>query len=145
MQKFIAIGRIGQDPTVRNFEGGGKLATTSMAIDESYKNKEGEKVEKTEWLNLVFNGRSADFAEKWVTKGMKLFIEGKLRTRSWTTKEGDTRYTTEVVVLNTEFCESRSSQAAAPETAAAKRTEQPAQNYAAASGGGDDPSDDLPF
>ena len=141
MQKIILIGRIGKDPEVRNFEGGGKLATSTIAIDESYKNKEGQKVEKTEWLNLVFNGKSADFAERYVTKGMKLFIEGKVRTRSWQTKEGETRYTTEVVVLTTEFCEAKRESAPPPPPEPTQTNPQPE----AFGGSQTDEVDSLPF
>lgn len=91
------IGRLGQDPEIVNFDNGGKIAKFSLAVDDSYKTKEGEKVERTQWANIVVNGGLVNVVENYVKKGKEIAIQGKLSTRSYETKEGETRYTTEVI------------------------------------------------
>lgn len=90
------IGRLGKDPVVKAMQSGNKVANFSMATDESYKDKDGNKVEKTEWHNIVAWGKLAEIIEKWVHKGDLIFIQGKLQTRKWE-KDGVTHYSTEVV------------------------------------------------
>ncbi len=92
------IGNLGMDPEVRLFETDKKMAKVSIATHEVYKNSKGERVQDTQWHNLVMWGRTAEIADKFLQKGQEVAIEGKLVTRSWETKEGDKRYTTEVVV-----------------------------------------------
>jgi single-strand DNA-binding protein len=101
VNKVILIGRLGKDPEIRNFENGGMIATFSMATSETYKDKNtGEKKEITDWHNVVARvPQQADIIQKYVKKGDMLYVEGKLRTRSWE-KDGQTRYTTEVIIDN---------------------------------------------
>jgi single-strand DNA-binding protein len=94
--KVQLIGNLGNDPQIHIFENGNKKATLSLATNESYTNKEGEKVENTQWHNVVFFGKTADIAEKFLTKGTEIAIEGKLNTRSYE-KEGEKRYVTEII------------------------------------------------
>ncbi len=94
--KVQLIGNLGNDPQIHVFENGNKKATLSLATNESYTNKEGEKVENTQWHNVVFFGKTADIAEKFLTKGTEIAIEGKLNTRSYE-KEGEKRYVTEII------------------------------------------------
>ena len=97
VNKVILVGRLGKDPEVRNLENGAVVANFSLATSESYKDRNtGEKKEITEWHNIVLWRGLAEVAQKYVRKGDMVYIEGKLRTRSWE-KEGVTRYTTEVV------------------------------------------------
>ena len=97
VNKVILIGRLGKDPEVRNLDNGAVVANFSIATSESYKDRTtGEKKEITEWHNIVLWRGLAEIAQKYLRKGDMVFIEGKLRTRSWE-KEGVTRYTTEVV------------------------------------------------
>src|SRR6188474_1789884 len=97
VNKVILVGRVGKEPEVRNFESGKSLVTFSMATSETYKDKTtGEKKEVTEWHNIVLWRGLAEIAQKYLHKGDLVYIEGKLRTRSWE-KDGVTRYTTEVV------------------------------------------------
>jgi single-strand DNA-binding protein len=97
VNKVILIGRLGKDPEVRNLENGASVANFSMATSESYKDKTtGEKKEITEWHNIVLWRGLAEIAAKYLHKGDMIYVEGRLRTRSWE-KEGVTRYTTEVV------------------------------------------------
>lgn len=95
--KVQLIGRVGQAPEIKNLENGKKLAKFSIATNESFKNDKGEKVEKTDWHNIVAWGKTAEIIEQYVDKGKELAIEGKLTTRSWEDKDGNKRYITEVV------------------------------------------------
>jgi single-strand DNA-binding protein len=100
VNKVILIGRLGKDPEVRNLDNGAVVANFSIATSESYKDRTtGEKKEITEWHNIVLWRGLAEIAQKYLRKGDMVYIEGKLRTRSWE-KEGVTRYTTEVVADN---------------------------------------------
>jgi single-strand DNA-binding protein len=92
------IGRVGQNPEIVKFENGGQIAKFSLATDESYKDKDGKKVEQTEWHNLVVRNGLTKVVEQYVTKGQELCIEGSLSTRSWEDKEGKKHYATEIIV-----------------------------------------------
>lgn len=95
--KVQLIGHVGQDPEIKTFDGGKKLASITIATNESYTNDKGEKVEQTEWHRVSAWGKVADIIEKYVTKGKEIAIEGKLSHRSYDDKEGVKRYITEVV------------------------------------------------
>ena len=90
------IGYLGQDPEIVNLESGSKLAKFSIATSDSYKNAQGEKVEDTQWHNVVAWGKTADIVESYLIKGKQVAIEGKLTHRSYETKEGEKRYITEI-------------------------------------------------
>lgn len=97
VNKVILVGRLGKDPEVRNLENGASVANFTMATSETYKDKTtGDKKEVTEWHNIVLWRGLADIAAKYLHKGDMIYVEGKLRTRSWE-KEGVTRYTTEII------------------------------------------------
>ena len=96
--KVQLIGNVGNDPEIKTFEGGRKLANLTLATNESYKNDKGEKVEETQWHKLVAWGKTADIIEKYVTKGKEIAIEGKLTHRTYDDKNGEKRYITEVVI-----------------------------------------------
>ena len=95
--KVQLIGNLGNDPEIITLESGKKLAKFSIATNESYKNNKGERVTDTQWHNVVAWGKTAEIIEGFVTKGKEIAIEGKLTTRSWEDKDGQKRYTTEVV------------------------------------------------
>jgi|ERR1035437_10990482 single-strand DNA-binding protein len=97
VNKVILVGNLGKDPEVRHLEGGAVVANFPLATTESYKDKTGQRNEQTEWHNIVVWRGLAEIAEKYLKKGMTIYIEGKLRTRSWDDKEGHKRYTTEIV------------------------------------------------
>ena len=97
VNKVILIGNLGKDPEVRYLDSGVAVANFSLATTESYKNKEGERVSQTEWHNVVLWRGLAEVAEKWLKKGSSVYIEGKIRNRNWEDKEGNTRYTTEIL------------------------------------------------
>ena len=97
VNKVILVGRLGKDPEVRHLENGAAVANYSIATSETYRDRQtGEKREQTEWHNVVLWRGLAEVAEKYVKKGDMIYVEGKLRTRSWE-RDGITRYTTEVV------------------------------------------------
>ncbi|MCQ2178058.1 MAG: single-stranded DNA-binding protein [Bacteroidales bacterium] len=168
VNKVILVGNVGRDPEVRYLDGnvpggqGTKVATFTLATTERYRDRNGEQRENTEWHNIVAWRQSADVAEKFVKKGTQLYIEGRLRTRSFTDQTGNKRYTTEIVVDTLQLLGRRESSdnaqggyqqpyQAAPaqqqyQAAPAQQTynqpaAQPAQQPAAA----DDGTDDLPF
>ncbi|QDO95296.1 single-stranded DNA-binding protein [Formosa sediminum] len=91
------IGNIGQDPTITNLENGKKVARFSFATNEHFKNAKGEKQTETSWHSIVAWGSTAEIIEKFTSKGKEVGITGKLKTRSYTSKEGQTHYITEVV------------------------------------------------
>jgi single-strand DNA-binding protein len=96
--KVQLIGHAGNDPEIKNFDGGRKLANLTLATNESYKNEKGEKVEETQWHRVVAWGKTAEIFEKYVVKGKEIAVEGKLTHRSYDDKNGEKRYITEVVV-----------------------------------------------
>lgn len=100
VNKVILIGNVGADPEVRYLDGGVAVANLRLATTESYKNKNGEKVDQTEWHNIVLWRGLAEIVEKYVKKGMRLYIEGRIRTRSWDDQNGVKRYTTEIYADN---------------------------------------------
>jgi single-strand DNA-binding protein len=95
--KVQLIGRLGQNPEVKTLENGNKLARFSLATNESYKNKKGEKVETTQWHHVIAWGNTATIIEKYVTKGQEIAIEGKLNNKSYDDKNGTTHYITEII------------------------------------------------
>jgi single-strand DNA-binding protein len=98
VNKVILIGNLGKDPEVRHLENGASVANFSIATSETYTDKTtGEKREVTDWHNIVLWRGLATIAEKYLKKGMKVYVEGKLKTRSWNDENNQTRYTTEVV------------------------------------------------
>jgi single-strand DNA-binding protein len=96
LNKVQLIGRIGRDPEMRYTPSGQPVASFSLATDESYTNKDGQKVEKTEWHRIVVWGKQAEFVGNYLGKGRLIYIEGKLETRKWTDKDGAEKYTTEI-------------------------------------------------
>lgn len=100
VNKAILIGNLGKDPEIRAMRDGEKVATLSLATSETWNDRQsGERKERTEWHRVViFNERICDFAEKYLRKGRKVFVEGAMQTRKWTDQGGVDRYTTEVVI-----------------------------------------------
>ena len=100
VNKVILVGNVGNDPEIRTFGNGGKVANFSIATSENWRDKQsGERKEKTEWHRVaVFNDGLVGVIERYVKKGSKLYIEGKLQTRKWTDNSGQDKYTTEVVL-----------------------------------------------
>ncbi len=97
INKVILVGNLGKDPEVRHLEGGAVVAKFPLATSESYKTKDGQRVDQTEWHNVVMWRGLAESAEKYLKKGALVYVEGKIRTRTWDDKEGNKRYATEIV------------------------------------------------
>lgn len=147
LNKVEIIGNLGKDPEVKTFEGGNQVATFSVATSEKWKNKDGELEQETTWHNVVFWGKLAGVIEKYVHKGDRLYISGKIKTRSWE-KDGETKYITEIIGREMIMLSTKSESAPggnrAPghePAAAAKAQPQTAEQGQAAA----DEIDDLPF
>ena len=109
VNKVILIGRLGKDVEIKFMTNGEAVANTSLATSENWKDKAGEKHEKTEWHNLVFYRRLAEIAGEYLKKGAQIYVEGKLQTRKWQDKEtGQDRYMTEIIVNDMKMLGSKS-------------------------------------
>jgi single-strand DNA-binding protein len=155
VNKVILVGNLGRDPEVRNFQNGGRVVNLRVATSETYKDREGNRQEKTEWHSVaIFNEKLGEIAERYLRKGSKVYLEGKLETRKWTDQAGQERYTTEVVLRNfggeLTLLDSRGEGGdTAPRTAAAEREPAPARSGRGQQGWdarkGPDLDDDIPF
>lgn len=108
LNKVLLIGRIGQDPEKRITPAGHSVVNISIATTEYFKDQSGNKKERTEWHKVVFWNRQAEIVEQYCRKGSQLYIEGSLQTRDWQDKDGNKRYTTEIVARNLQLLDSRS-------------------------------------
>lgn len=97
VNNVILLGRLGQDPEVRYTPDGKAVATLSLATSESYKDKNGERQDRTEWHRVILWERKAEVAQEYLRKGDQAYIEGSIRTRKWTDKNGEDRYSTEII------------------------------------------------
>ena len=108
VNKVILIGRLGQDPEVRYTPSGSAVANANLATSEQWKDKQsGERQERTEWHRLVFFGRLAEIVGEYCRKGSQIYVEGRLQTRKWQDKDGQDRYTTEIVAGEMQMLDSR--------------------------------------
>lgn len=111
VNKVILIGNLGKDPEVRHLENGAVVANFPIATSETYTDRAtGQRVENTDWHDIVAWRGLAEVVEKYIRKGTKVYVEGKLKKRSWQDKEGNTRYTTEVVADELTILSSRNDQ-----------------------------------
>jgi single-strand DNA-binding protein len=147
VNRVILIGNLGKDPEIRSLEGGVKVANFSLATTETYKGKNGEKVDSTEWHNIVLWRGLAEVAESYLKKGNTIFIEGKIKTRDWTDKDGNKRYTTEIVADNMVMLGGKRDQQGGGEYNGPQRTEkaQPNETSDQPADLTADTGDDLPF
>lgn len=149
VNKVILIGNLGKDPEVRYMPSGGAVANVTVATSESWKDKQsGEMQERTEWHNVVFFNRLAEIAGEYLKKGSKVYVEGSLRTRKWQGKDGQDRYTTEIVASEMQMLDSRSGGGGGSGGSAPARSSQ--QDYgdyepSRPSRPADDFDDDIPF
>ncbi|MFV0291297.1 MAG: single-stranded DNA-binding protein [Mangrovibacterium sp.] len=114
INKVILIGHVGQDPEVRYLDKDLAVANFSLATTERFTDKEGKRIENTDWHRVVAWRGLATVVEQYVKKGSKLYVEGKLRTHEWNDKEGNKRYTTEIYVETLEMLDSREKAANSP-------------------------------
>lgn len=137
INKVILVGNLGADPEVRHTEGGQVIANVRLATNRVYKNRDGERVEETEWHRIVFFGKLAEIVEQYLKKGATIYAEGRLRTRQWTDKDGNEKYTTEIVGENMTMLGSRGTGS----NGAQSKTENVASDNEVSEPNGDD----LPF
>jgi single-strand DNA-binding protein len=97
VNKVILIGNLGKDPEVRHLEGGSTVANFTLATNEYYRDKQGTRIERTEWHNIAAWRGLAEMAEKFLKKGQQVYVEGKIRTRQYQDKDNQTRYITEII------------------------------------------------
>ena len=158
LNKVTLIGNLGADPEVRSTTGGGRVATFSLATSRSWNSQSGEKQEKTEWHRcVVWNSKVstlADIVERYLKKGDKVYVEGRIEYRQWQDKEGQTRYTTEINVRELLMLSGRSGGGEGFDSDAPSRSRAPAGQRAASGSGQsedyeefsiDEEEDDLPF
>lgn len=97
VNKVIIVGRLGQDPEVRHMPNGNAVANFTVATSESWKDQQGQKQERTEWHRITIYQKLAEIAGQYLHKGSNIYLEGRLQTREWTDKQGQKRYTTEII------------------------------------------------
>ncbi len=147
VNRVILIGNLGKDPDIMTFDNGVKKASFSLATTESYKNKEGTRVDQTEWHNIVMWRGLADVAERFLHKGDQIYIEGKLRTRSWE-QDGVKKYITEILTDNMTMLggkQQRDSSGIPEEIAAQETRVNNTKTEAETASPTPEPEDDLPF
>jgi single-strand DNA-binding protein len=148
INKVILIGNLGKDPEIRAIEGGRKVARFTLATTETYKDKEGQRHEQTEWHNVEFWGPVAEVIERYLRKGSQVYVEGRLRTRSYQDKENQTRYITEIVGQNMTMLGGNGGGGSRPADMGVGGTQQAATPSSAPSyntSGNEVQEDDLPF
>ncbi len=153
LNKVMLIGNVGKDPEIRHLDNGTATTTITLATSDGYTDKNtGQRVTNTEWHNVVLWRQLAELAEKYIRKGSQIFVEGKIRTRSWDDRDGQKRYTTEIVADNVRLLGRRDDNNSAGGSAPQQQSSAPAGGYsqpAAASTAAvaEQPaeSDDLPF
>ena len=137
LNKVMLIGHLGDDVKMHYFDGGGSIGRFPLATNESYTNKStGEKVSNTEWHNIVVRNKAAEICEKYLSKGDRIYVEGRIKTRKWTGEDGADRYSTEVNVNDFTFLTTKkdNSQEASPSTGEKPKVEEAPPE-----------KDDLPF
>jgi len=164
VNKVILVGNLGRDPEVRYMPNGEAVANFSIATTDSWKDKNGQRQERTEWHNIVMYRRLAEIAGEYLKKGRPVYIEGRLQTRKWQTKEGQDRYTTEIIADQMQMLGGRDSgggggasydggddfnqdysQSAPRQQAAPAQRPAPAASKPAGGSNFDDFEDDIPF
>lgn len=142
VNKVILVGNLGRDPEVRYMPSGDAVANLAIATSSKYKNKAGELVEETEWHRVTLFGRTAEVAGEYLKKGKSVYIEGRLKTRKYTDKDGVEKYATDIIANEMQMLGGREGGGEAP----APRAPAAATRQAPAAGGGfDDMDDDIPF
>ena len=154
VNKVILIGNLGRDPEVRYTADGAAIANISLATTDTWKDKSGEKQERTEWHRVAFFGKLAEIVGEYCKKGGQIYVEGRLQTRKWQDKEGQERYTTEIVADRMQLLGGRGGGGSSAEYSESGAAPQRAPASSAPSGGGsgaksggkfDDFDDDIPF
>lgn len=138
VNKVILIGNLGKDPETKYMQNGDAVTNITLATTENWKDKNGEKQEKTEWHRVTFYRKLAEIVSEYVKKGHPLYVEGRMQTRKWTDKQGIERYTTEIIASEMKMLGSKSSGEHKEQKASPQQNTQ-------SNGGFDDMDDDIPF
>lgn len=141
VNKVILMGRLGQDPETKHLNDT-SVTNFSVATSETWKGKDGEKQEKTEWSRCVAWGKTGEFIQKYFSKGNMIFLEGKMETRNWEDKDGNKRYTTEVKVFKAEFTGESAGSGGGDGASKGGGNDGPPPSFG---GGGADSGADIPF
>ncbi len=145
INKVILVGHLGRDPEVRYAPSGQAIANVTIATSEQWKDKNtGEKQERTEWHRVVFFSRLAEIVGEYLKKGAQVYVEGRLQTRKWQDKDGNDRYTTEIVANDMQMLGGRGG-AGGPSAEDYNQEPASAPQPAASNAGGGDFDDDIPF
>ena len=136
LNKCCFIGRLGKDVEIKQLTNGA-VANFSIACSDDYKNKDGEKVEQTNWINIVAYGKLGEICGQYLTKGSQVYVEGKQVTRKWEDNEGNTRYSTDVNIFDMIMLGGKGDAGQAPQQSKPKQN-LPSSDF-------DDKSDDIPF
>ena len=144
INKSIILGRVGNDPDIRQTPNGMFVANLSIATNEGYKDKQTDQyIEQTEWHRVVIFGKQAETVKKYVTKGSLIYIEGKLKTEKWTDQQGIEKYTTKIIASDMQMIGGKSEQATGPQEP--PRPSAQSNSYAKAKGGKPSYDDSIPF
>ena len=136
VNKVILVGRLGKDPEVRYSTSGNAITNFNLATSRVYKNKQGEKVDETEWHRCVSFGRTAEVCGEYLHKGSLIYVEGRLQTRDWEDKDGNKRWTTEIIIENMKMLGSKNDRS----DSSVETSDNPFDK-----GPADIPDDDVPF
>lgn len=148
LNKVMLIGHLGDEVKIHYFEGGGCIARFPLATNETYTNRQtGEKVTNTDWHNIVVRNKAAEICEKYLSKGDKVYVEGRLKNRQWQGEDGNTRYTTEVHVNDFTFLSTKKESQENATAQPSQTSERPVQSESKQSmvANEAEPDDDLPF
>lgn len=146
VNKVILIGNLGKDPETRYMSNGEAVTNITLATTDTWKDKNGEKQEKTEWHRVTFYRKLAEIAGEYLKKGRSVYIEGRLETRKWTDKNGVERYTTDIVASDMKMLGSRPGSGSFESPDHEEDSPVPSRSSSSKSGGGfDDMDDDIPF
>jgi len=148
VNKAIILGRLGRDPEVRNFQNGGKVVNLRIATSEAWKDKSGERKERTEWHAVaILNEKLGEIAEKYLRKGSEVYLEGQIETRKWTDQQGQERYSTEIVLrqFRGELSLIGGRGGGSEGGSASRRGTAPASGGGRSAGGSSDIDDEIPF
>lgn len=147
INKVILIGNLGQDPDTRYMPSGGAVTNLRIATNESWKDKQtGEQKDRTEWHSVAMFGRLAEIAAEYLRKGSQVYVEGRLQTRKWQDRDGNDRYTTEIVANEMQMLGGRGGGGgAAPYSGGGSSSNQPPSGGGSSAPPADDFDDDIPF
>lgn len=137
LNKVMIIGRLGRDPELRSTQEGKPVCSMSAATDESYTDRNGQKVDRTEWHRIVVYGKTAENCARYLAKGSLVFVEGSLQTRKWKDQQGQDRFTTEIKAQRVQFLDRKADATARTDPSQWEGAQPPAA--------GGDETDDMPF